>query len=64
MMVMVSTSKSGLLLKSKIICDGQMFRLLCSIEDSPPYRYGVFRNLDHALRGMTMFHLDRKSYAY
>jgi hypothetical protein len=61
---MRTTSEEGLLLEAKIVCNGRYYQLICRIEECEPFVYGSFRNIDQALKGMTMFQLDRKSYQY
>lgn len=61
---MKSTSKDGLLLEAKLVCNGRLYYLICSIEEGDAFRLGPFRNIEKALKCMTMFMLDRDTYPH
>ena len=61
-MEMRACSEEGLLLEAKIVSDGRIFHLDCRIEEGPKFRYGSFRNIEKALKGMTMFFTNSPVY--
>ena len=51
--------EDGLLLEAKITFDGEVYRIMASIEESEPFCYAESRSIDMALSHMAAFKQGR-----
>jgi hypothetical protein len=59
---MKTTSKDGLLLEARIVCDGRRYFLICSIEGTEEFCFGSFGNIGDALKGLNAFQMDNRKF--